>query len=191
MKLYIPEIGDTLTLTKDWIFLLVLERRNEKMITHIFPDYTFTYNWSIPEIFGLTDSMDNRHFLLLKTKMKELNDKLWEITRDYRGKDYYEKREEYYQKIRDFFTENKEDVILPSYENMHSMLPKGTELKVSRIYIRQGASSYSSVTFYAKLPGSKKSIRFFAKLRDVNKIEFDEEAVIKAPDKKGAATIRS
>ena len=188
MKLYIPEIGDTLTLTQDWSFQLVLESRNEKMISRTFPDHTFTYNWSIPEIFGLTD---NRHFLFLKTKMKELNDKLYNISSNYRNRDYYEKREEYYQKIRDFFTENKEYVILPSREEMRPVLPSGTELKVSRIYIRQGASNYSSVTFYAKIPGVKKSIRFFAKLRDVNKIEFDEKAVVKAPDKKGAATVRS
>ena len=53
-------------------------------------------------------------------------------------------------------------------------LPKGTSLKVDRIYIRKGAGDYSSLTFWMVLPGEKKKIRFWAKLYDVNKIEFEE-----------------
>jgi hypothetical protein len=53
-------------------------------------------------------------------------------------------------------------------------LPKGTRLKVDRIYIRKGADEFGSLTFYcnphlkgAKAKGAIKG-RFWAKLSDVN-----------------------
>jgi len=51
-------------------------------------------------------------------------------------------------------------------------LPKGTVLAVDRIYIRQQASDFDSVTFRLQsTPGGKKGKpRFWAKLSDVNKI---------------------
>jgi hypothetical protein len=69
-------------------------------------------------------------------------------------------------------------------------LPKGTHLKVDRIYVRKGASDFSSITFFAKNLGeitrpsgyswssqrkmrTKKSLRFWAKLVDCNTIEFE------------------
>jgi hypothetical protein len=68
-------------------------------------------------------------------------------------------------------------------------LPAETTLKVDRIYIRKGASDYSSVTFFASGLGEvlvkprwifgsgkekkKKSLRFWAKLADCNNIEFE------------------
>lgn len=56
---------------------------------------------------------------------------------------------------------------------INATLPKGTILRVDRIYIRKGAKDFDSLTFYA--PGIKtqhqtqmKSLRFFASLDDVN-----------------------
>lgn len=51
---------------------------------------------------------------------------------------------------------------------MEVTLAAGTQLVVDRIYIRAGSASFNSVTFRAKI--DKKSIRFWAKLKDVNKI---------------------
>ena len=54
-------------------------------------------------------------------------------------------------------------------------LPVGTELSVDRIYIRKGASDYSSVTFNVlSIPNVKKKgrVRFFARLDDVNNLEY-------------------
>lgn len=53
-------------------------------------------------------------------------------------------------------------------------LPKGTVLKVDRIYIRKGDgfSDFSSISFYAEKLDGKKSPRFWAKLSDCNKIVF-------------------
>jgi len=64
------------------------------------------------------------------------------------------------------------------------VLPKGTVLKVSRIYIRGNAREYDSVTFWTvaspdgrlatkKNGGHGKGRRFWAKLRDVNQLEFE------------------
>lgn len=52
-------------------------------------------------------------------------------------------------------------------------IPKGTRLKIDRIYIRKGQRDFDSVTFIAPdlkalQNCSKKSVRFFAKLDDVN-----------------------
>lgn len=47
--------------------------------------------------------------------------------------------------------------------------PKGTVLEVDRIYIRKGAEDFSSLTFKWRTP---KMVRFWAKLEDVNRIEF-------------------
>jgi len=55
--------------------------------------------------------------------------------------------------------------------------PKGTELKVDRIYIRQGAQAYSSITFRTvshPIDNKFAKKRFWAKLHDVNKIIMDE-----------------
>lgn len=62
-------------------------------------------------------------------------------------------------------------------------LPKGTRLKVDRIYIKKGAGRFDSVTFTMKrgnYPGNKKlGGRFWVKLNDVNRIvcSWDEETV--------------
>ena len=49
-------------------------------------------------------------------------------------------------------------------------LAVGTELTIRRYYIRLGQKDFDSVTFSAKI--GKKSIRFWVKLADANKIEF-------------------
>lgn len=54
-------------------------------------------------------------------------------------------------------------------------LNKGSILKVDRIYIRKGKQEYSSITFVLTQTTqfkTKKKPRFWAKLEDVNKIEF-------------------
>ena len=64
------------------------------------------------------------------------------------------------------------------------VLPKGTVLKISRLYIRGNMREYDSVTFWTvaspdgrlatkKNGGTGKGRRFWAKLTDVNNIEFE------------------
>lgn len=56
-----------------------------------------------------------------------------------------------------------------------TVLPAGTVLTVDRIYIKKGLREYNSLTFMVKkAPFVKKGkVRFWAKLGDVNNIEFD------------------
>lgn len=53
-------------------------------------------------------------------------------------------------------------------------LPAGWELKITRVYIRQNRSEFDSVTFAC--PYNGKNVRFWVKLRDVNKMVVKEEA---------------
>jgi hypothetical protein len=109
MKLYLPEIGDVLRLTKDWEFTLYNESRNVKLF----------------EVFNI--EYENRYF-----------------ARD-------------------------------NVPNYNVTLPKDTELKIDRIYIRKGASEFSSASFFIHSHPSDdnfKGARFWAKLNDVNEIEF-------------------
>jgi hypothetical protein len=52
-------------------------------------------------------------------------------------------------------------------------LEKGTNLVVDRIFIRQGAENYNSVSFRGDVShmGVIRKVRFWAKLADVNKIK--------------------
>lgn len=112
MRLYIPEIKDTIELSSDWRFALHYEGRNATLF----------------EALGI------------------------EV------KDWWKNRS----------------------GSTSIILPKGTHLVIDRIYIRNGAEAYSSITFrIAKCP--KKEIekkRFWAKLADVNKIEFEHSEKI-------------
>ena len=122
MKLYIPEIGTEIELTKGWTFPLHFERRNESLGKHFgikAPDYT--------------------------------------NCNGYVHKDHW----------------------FAADQSVPVTLPKGTILKVDRIYIRKtswggDAKKFSSVSFFATLPDAPKKgrkPRFWAKLRDVNNIE--------------------
>jgi len=114
MKLYVPDIGDTLKLSKDWKFYLQSEYRQRLDL-----DQFGT---------GNTVSRDSIQFY----------------------------------KDQDDFNE--------------VIIPKGSVLKVDRVYIRKGSSGFSSITFLLKeVDGKKvKSQRFWAHLRECNKIEFEE-----------------
>lgn len=73
----------------------------------------------------------------------------------------------------DFHYQNK-DAIPEEDRYIICTLPKDTILRVDRIYIRKGAREFDSVSFFADVPGHKKRVRFWAKLDDVNEIEFSE-----------------
>ena len=62
-------------------------------------------------------------------------------------------------------------------QDIEVTLPKGATLTIDRIYIRQGLSNYSSLSFYLDCPAiSNKRLRFWAKLVDVNNIVFSIES---------------
>jgi hypothetical protein len=63
--------------------------------------------------------------------------------------------------------------------NIDITFPKGTVLKVSRLYVRAPASSYDSITFNIVSCPIKalNKARFWVKLMDANKIEFEENVI--------------
>jgi len=70
--------------------------------------------------------------------------------------------------------QKKYGVVLSGIEFCTLTLPAGSELTVSRIYLRKGVSDYDSVTFSLKKAG-KDSVygRFWIKLEDVNTLEVE------------------
>ena len=124
MKLYIPEIGDSIQLSKDWTFNLYMEHRNYSL-------YTLITGKSHEDI------------------NKEINNF-------------------YYTNGDNWANFYKSKIISYTF-------PKDTILKVDRIYIRKGAEDFSSLTFYVTI--NKKAYRFWAKLEDVNNIEFNNVVV--------------
>lgn len=84
------------------------------------------------------------------------------------------------------FKEHRNDTMLELYgfeksvyikQNEHVMqtLPAGTLLTVARLYIRNGMSGFSSITFNvaANKKAKRKACRFWVKLEDANLIEYE------------------
>ncbi len=119
MKLYIPVVGDTLVLQKDWKLDLLNEYRNEKFLAMA------------------TGKSD-----------KELNEERWAM-----------------------WPKTKSPIFYPI------TIPKGTKLRVERVYIRAGSSSeFNSLTFSTPLlKVNKRVLRFWAKLDDVHQAEWKEQ----------------
>lgn len=154
MKMYIPELGDRIVLTKDWSFQLFNEHRNSGLINLLgvkFKGDYYVYN-------------GKQYFHASKT---ELNDRYSVSPLKYDG---------------DFKKWNRYDVIngrVPGVTfvketGIEVFLKAGQVLTVDRIYVRKGASDFSSITFnYIGAPKGSGRVRFWAKLADVNTIEFD------------------
>lgn len=53
-------------------------------------------------------------------------------------------------------------------------IPKGTVLRIDRIYLRKDKPTFNSLTFWAQIPGVKKKVRFFASLSDVNRMLIED-----------------
>lgn len=95
----------------------------------------------------------------------------FEIFSEYRNLKFIQKYQEHVGGVNDKLLENSNSYS-HQIHSAHITLPKGSHLKLSRIYIRQGKGEYDSVTFslqkvtgYPNLKG-----RFWVKLKDVNKI---------------------
>jgi hypothetical protein len=165
MKLFIPEIGTEFILTKDWLFKLILEKRNNKLIKRFYPNY---YNESYSYYsYVIADILEFKGQVLQSNILHALINNIpyrSDMTKDGRTQFKLDLYNLWMDNPTEWIAEEKLDAIC---------LPVGTVLKVDRIYIRKGKdmSNYSSISFYAQLPGDKSKIRFFAKLDDVNTIE--------------------
>ena len=190
MNLYIPEIGDQLTLAENWKFKLYAESRNNDLGEY-FGHYRFGYDkWvnksTVPQIrvpdyevdYPDMNSFESSNIFGLKRYDHIAHDKACREAeqRNPMFVQYHKEYDEWHKRAKN-----------EAVEFIEVELPAGTVLQVDRIYIRKGASDYSSITFYTKnLPeivienrgwgGAKskvkKSLRFWTKLHDCNKIIF-------------------
>lgn len=168
MKLFIPEIGTELVLTKEWSFKLILENRNNALVSKFYPDYIQEYSYY-------------NHYAKKLGHEKVLKSKAFDARFDslpsFENIDYSNSRSVASNEARSIAIEklwNDYPNEWIAEDNLEPIVfPVGTILKVDRIYIRKGKgmSDYSSITFYALLPGEKKKLRFFAHLNDINTIE--------------------
>jgi hypothetical protein len=186
MKFYIPEIGDQIRLVSDWSFQLYSEYRNRKLWDMAKAD-------KHPDIAQWEKERDFQHSELERLKsyqvIKHVQERNWRhgygYMRDSANPEFVtvERKvwknpdhEKEYEEIRSNLWKNNTPRVPFS-------LPAGSLMSVDRIYIRKGVSEYSSITFYLKestwkpfAAKKKGAMRFWAKLADVNTIEFEHVA---------------
>ena len=193
MNLYIPEIGDELVLTEDWTFNLHPEDRNMSL-GHSLGYYLhcnsihFNRGWINESEYP---KMRDQDFKVVYPTQEEIDAKCKKLfCYDYnlRNKMHQEAQNncpEYVKYMQDLneWTVTADNKML---ESLSVTLQVGQILKVDRIYIRKGASDFSSLTFYAKSlepvyyasykwrNATKKAIRFWARLSDCNTIKFEK-----------------
>ena len=144
MKIFIPELGTQLKLTKTQEFLIIFEYRNESIFKIVFP-HLFTKRKAAQE------------------KCDEERELCWKPIG--LGKKWIGGSSEFKKACDEL------ERINSSFPKKHKFkFPKETVFEVDRIYIRQGNSKYSSVTF--KIRENKKVLRFWLPLSIVNTIEF-------------------
>jgi hypothetical protein len=101
------------------------------------------------------------------------------LLKDWKFKIYYERRNDSLLKAQGFIDREQPMKWIDGYGriNFDTSLPAGTQLTVDRIYIRKGSQDFDSVSFWVgtkpKGVGLQGRIRFWAKLEDVNDIEFE------------------
>jgi hypothetical protein len=188
MKLYIPEIGDVLRLSSDWTFDLHAENRNVAL--GLLHGYYYTYRSGWIQSSKLQP-------------MREIPAVVYPDRDDPAFKNFFGKFDwqAYDNACRKTNDESPEVIQWRADWNewlvkadscgvskFSVTIPAGTTLKVDRIYIRKGASDYSSITFFAEGLGEvevtqgwsnkkkvkKKALRFWAKLSDCNEIEIEK-----------------
>ena len=192
MRLYIPEIGDSFILTEDWVFELHPEHRNIDLGAH-FNHYPYKVGWvNLDEL----PMMRNIDYQVDYPTLKEFTNSIsigaynkYDYDRYNKACKEAENNCEAYVKWNEDnrIWHNKASELAPIKPFLGVTLPKGTILKVDRIYIRKGKSDFSSITFYANIQETvttvkwrstiskkKKSLRFWAKLSDCNNIEMNK-----------------
>lgn len=193
MQLYVPEIGDEIRLTQAWEFDLHAEPRNEQLAAvfgHYLKDYSnrvWIDETILPKLrkpdyhVNYPDRNDSKFRKFFGGFDHQAYDHACEAAR-LACPEYVQ-----YQKDFDAWYAQSRELGKPT---LRVILTEGTLLKIDRIYIRKGASDFSSITFYAKgldevtIHGSHWSLdnkkatkykaqRFWAKLVDCNKIQFN------------------
>lgn len=191
MKLYIPEIGDSFTLSKDWSFTLHAEGRNISLAA------LFGYGFEQQKFYNSNEIPDLKSPPNIDYPNEE-DYKVWGVFGSRVDYSKYNKacREAQetnpdYVNWRQEMKERNLKINTTGIDKLPVILPAGTILKVDRIYIRKGLKDFSSITFFAEGLGEvevmrgynwskkkkkQKSLRFWVKLSDCNKIEIEDLA---------------
>lgn len=160
MNLYIPEIGDKLTLLEDWSFTLYNEHRNESL-------------WKD------ADCMNDPRVAAQVLENQRIHAELENLESKYRSvkpNNHWGSYNSYTREDRELERQLRSQLIYNQEADV--TIFAGTTLSVDRIYIRKGSSEYSSLSFfiqYSPKKTYKKKPRFWAKLADCNKIVFELE----------------
>lgn len=172
MKLCIPSIGDKILLTKNWTFSLYTEYRNETLFKALGIE---SIPLKKPEDFITTFRDIHPDKIYLGLKEEWTDDEILQILSQEWD------RINLANSTNGTYNVRVIDLMNKWHRGSFSTpvtLPKGTVLTVDRLYIRKGATNFDSLSFYIgnapKGVGFKKQgkIRFWAKLPDVNKINF-------------------
>jgi hypothetical protein len=197
-QLYIPEIGEQITLAEDWSFTLMAEDRNQDLAAWAgyYKVGGFPVRFVDPNV---VPPMRDRDHKIDRTRSDEAYQKATDASGLFTSRSkLWDDYNRIWQEEND--TCSEEIKYLEDYRtwlaNVNQFglseipitLPAGTVLKVDRIYIRKGKKEYSSITFYAEGLGEttvlkaspwvrlhdtkKKKLRFWAKLQDCNMIKF-------------------
>jgi hypothetical protein len=143
----IPSIGSILTLTQDWTFPLWAEKRNQTFWEALFGEPHQDPEFA--ETYDLIDRDAERGF------------------QSFDQNSCWQKRYRFWHP----YLNGRTSTLPPPRKS--TTLVAGTQLKVSRIYIRQGQNDFNSITFTVAKSPQKWKGRFWAKLEDVNRIEAD------------------
>lgn len=200
MNLYIPEIGDHIRLTEDWTFDLHAEHRNTDLAT-MFNHYLHSCYLNSKYENGWVDStvlplMREPDYSVVYPDREHFKNPLFKTFRGKYDWDAFNaaqrKAEEdcpNFVKWSDDSATHKKAATLLSKPKMSVTIPKGCVLAIDRIYIRKGKTDYSSITFYVKEFGEidraprrfysekktkRSALRFWTKLEDCNKIQFEK-----------------
>lgn len=148
-KLFIPNLGTLLMLAEDWTFKLYFEHRNNSML-EAFGAKKGRYWWRNDQI-GPDDFVDGK-IPAIEYEKAMSDEELADAYKSYRA------------------TNSRDNPFI------RVTLPKGTQLKIDRIYVKRGAESFSSITFRTtKISPDKRFTgkRFWVKLREANEIVAD------------------
>lgn len=187
--LYIPEIGDELTLAKPWTFTLHSERRNETLAAHFGRELLhFPFpgsNWFSPfNGYSMIPLKYGQEFRSIKCEEAIFIKKDGVSTMDPGPFDRYQAKVAVLREkmLSELKLESMND---PFFHEIQVTLPAGTKLKIDRIYIRKGNTEFSSISFLApELPkvtcyaynnwekDKLQRIRFWVKLTECNNIQF-------------------
>lgn len=171
MKYRIPEIGDNVRLAAPWTFTLGCEDRNETMYKLLPKRY------EVPDWIQNTDWRTGKHWENRKVQVPgKPKGHVIGFVKGRRAKTplwlgVFRHKIELFCKCGDGHGNVTGARYTLSYEAEDNLLtlPAGEELSVDRVYIRQGAADFSSVSF--RYP--EKKARFFVSLADALTMDFE------------------